>query len=130
MTDSAKHPRAENAGRRTARSADPVLLADAAALAPAVRKALDDEADRRGLRGVERAQWIAAVAVVLGSGQLNEHLTRQAIVDHERAHPESPRAAHRDLAEPLGVSYQNLEQKFGLNGEAGRELRARGKRAE
>lgn len=117
------HPRATNAGRRTASAADAVLLADAAQLAPQLRAVLEEEADRRGLSGVERAEWVAAIAIILGSGELNAHLSRQAAVEHERLHDGSPAAAHEALGSRLGISRQAVEQRLGLTGDAGRALR-------
>lgn len=116
--------RAENAGRRTARAADPTLLADAARLVPQLRDLLEQEADGRGLTGVARAEWIAAIAVILGSGGLNEHLSREAAVQHERVHDGSPAAAHAQLGQRLGITRQAIEQRLRLTGDAGRALRA------
>lgn len=116
--------RAGTAGNRVSRGADPQLRADAAALAPQLRAVIDQEADRRGLGGVERAEWIAAIALILGSGELNTHLARYAAVEHERVHPGSPAAAHDELARRVGISRQGIEQRLGLTGAAGRALRA------
>ncbi|WP_433718696.1 hypothetical protein [Microbacterium laevaniformans] len=111
--------------RRVTDSAPDELIADAIAVVPALRAVLEKEANRRRLRGVGRAEWIAAVSVLLGSGLLNEHLAREAAIEHERAFEGSAAAAHAALGAAVGITRQGAEHTYGLTGERGRELRAR-----